>query len=169
MGERPFLELELAEWLDALAGPRAAPGGGAAAAFAAATAAAVLAMAARVSKDEAAAARAAELRERTAPLAQRDAEAYGAARTSGDFAAAAGPPLAIARAAAEAADLAAGLVERGADVVRPDCLAAAALAAGAARAAAAIVAANVPGGGPAAEAEALARAAERSADRAFAA
>jgi len=167
--ERPFLELKLAEWLDALAGPRAAPGGGGAAAFAAASAAAVLATAARVSKDERGAARAAELRARTAPLAQLDAEAYGEARVTGDFAAAAGPPLEIARAAADAADLAAALAERGAAVVRPDCLAAAALAAGAARGAAAIVAANAPGGDVAAEAAALARAAERSAARAFAA
>ncbi len=167
--EKPFLELELAEWLDALAGPRAAPGGGGAAAFAAATAAAVLAMAARVSGDADAAARAADLRARTAPLAQLDAEAYGAARVSGDFAPAAGPPLEIARAGAEAAELAARLAHGGAEVVRPDCLAAAALAAGAARAAAAIVAANEPGDEIVAEAEALARAAQSAADRAFAA
>ena len=169
MVERPFLELELAEWLDALAGPRAAPGGGGAAAFAAATAAAVLAMAARVSGDADAAARAAELRVRTAPLAQLDAEAYGAARASGDFGPAAGPPLEIARAGADAAELAARLAHGGAEVVRPDCLAAAALAAGAARAAAAIVAANEPGDEIVAEAEALARAAQDAADRAFAA
>ena len=105
----------------------------------------------------------------TAPLAQLDAEAYGAARASGDFGPAAGPPLEIARAGAEAAELAARLAHGGAEVVRPDCLAAAALAAGAARAAAAIVAANEPGDEIVAEAEALARAAQDAADRAFAA
>jgi hypothetical protein len=102
-------------------------------------------------------------------LAQLDAEARSRrarAETSGP---AAGPPLEIARAGAEAAELAARLAHGGAEVVRPDCLAAAALAAGAVRAAAAIVAANEPGDEIVAEAEALVRAAQDAADRAFAA
>src|SRR3954451_12734011 len=120
---RSFLDLTLAEWLDALAGARAAPGGGSALAVAVANAAAVLAMAARVSDSGGHAAQAEALRARIAPLAQLDAETYeaaiavrDAAREMNDeqrdwkivqaFSRAAEPPLEIARAALDVAELA---------------------------------------------------------------
>jgi formiminotetrahydrofolate cyclodeaminase len=185
---RAFLDLTLAEWLDELAAPRAAPGGGSALAFACANAAAVLSMAARVSKDAGLAAQAEALRARTAPLAQLDADTYEAALVVRDaarelepaqrdwqigqaFAKAAEPPLEIARAAADVAELAAALAAGGADAVRPDAVAAAGLAAAAARGAVALVAVNlttVDGDPRLAEAERLADAAESAAARAAA-
>src|SRR3954447_21154442 len=123
-----FFEMTVAEWLDELAGPRAAPGGGSALAITVANAAAVVAMAARVSDDAGLAAQAEALRKRTAPLAQLDSDTYEAALTARDaardlnlkpeqrdwqigraFAQAAEPPLEIARAAADVAELAAEL------------------------------------------------------------
>jgi methenyltetrahydrofolate cyclohydrolase len=182
---RRFLELTVDEWLTELAGPHAAPGGGSAVAFALASAASVLAMAARVSESGGFAAQAEALRARTAPLAQLDAETYDAALAAQDgvealparerdwqlgraFAAAAEPPLEIARAAADVAELAAQLAESGDPRVRADAFAAAALAVGAARAAVALVSVNLtalPGDPRVAEAEGLAAAAERSAAR----
>jgi formiminotetrahydrofolate cyclodeaminase len=191
---RPFLELSVAEWLDELAGPRATPAGGSAAALAVAMAAAVLTMTARVSKETwdaggAAAAQAETLRARATPLAQLDAELYEQALAARDaaadlpperrdwqigdaFARAAEPPLEIARTAADVAELAAEIADRGDPRARADAQAAAALAAAGARAAAALVAVNltaVEGDPRVAEAGRLAQAAEESSARARAA
>ena len=156
----PFLELTLAEWFDELAGARAAPGGGSALAFAVATAAAVAAMAARVSENGGLVAQAETLRKWTAPLAQLDADTYEQALEAREaakelpserrdfeigraFARAAEPPLEIARAAADVAELAEELALAGDPRIRADAIAAAALAAAAARGAVAIVAVNL--------------------------
>ena len=162
--DRPYLELSLQEWLDALAGPGPAPGGGSALAYAAATAAAVLVLAARVSRGwqgaAGAAAQAEALRDRVAPLAQRDAELYAAAHElrqtpsalpperrdeelGAAFARAAEPPLELARLAADIAELAAEIAAAGAPQVQADAHAAAALATAAARGAAVMVAVNL--------------------------
>jgi len=182
---RSFLDFTLAEWLDELAHSRSAPGGGSALAFAVATGAAVLAMAARVSGEPGLVAQAEALRARATPLAQLDAESYDEALAARDgtealrpeqrdwelgraFARAAEPPLQIARAGADVAELAAQLAEAGDPRVRADALAAAALGAAAARGAVALVAVNLTAldGDPrVAEAEQLAAAAERAAAR----
>jgi formiminotetrahydrofolate cyclodeaminase len=182
---RPFLELSVAEWLDELAGPQAAPGGGSAAAVSVAMAAAVLTMTARVSGNGAAAAQAEALRARATPLAQVDAEIYAAAldarvaaaglapdrrdwQIGRAFAQAVEPPLEIARTGADIAQLAAELAEVGDPRVRADAQAAAALAAAGVRAAASLVAVNltaVAGDPRVAEAERLAAAAQEAADR----
>jgi formiminotetrahydrofolate cyclodeaminase len=180
---RPLLELTVAEWLDELARPEPVPGGGSALAFALASAASVLAMAARASESGGLTAQAEALRARTAALAQLDADAYQAALAARGthealradrrdweigqaFARAAEPPLEIARAGADVAELAAQLVQVGEPRLRADALAAAALAAAAARGAVTLVSANLTAseGDPrVAEAEQLASAAERAA------
>jgi methenyltetrahydrofolate cyclohydrolase len=187
---RPYLELTLAEWLAALSAPAPAPGGGSALAFASANAAAVLVLAAGVSRDSwadaaGAVAQAEALRDRAAPLAQRDAEAYTAAhearraaaglppeqrdyRVGEAFSQAAEPPLEIARIAADVAELAVEVAAHGNPAVRADAAAAAHLAAAAARGAAGMVGANLTAleGDPrVAEAERLAAAASRAAAR----
>jgi formiminotetrahydrofolate cyclodeaminase len=183
---RSYLELTVSELLDELAGTRAAPGGGSALGVAVATGAAVLAMAARVSQAPGLGAQADALRERTAPLAQLDADSYDEALAARDgaealrpeqrdweigraFARAAEPPLEIARAGADVAELAAELAARGDPRVRADALAAAWLGAGAARGAVALVALNltaVADDPRVSEVEQLAAAAEASARRA---
>jgi formiminotetrahydrofolate cyclodeaminase len=181
-----FLDMPLAEWLDELAGPRAAPGGGSALAVCVANAAAVVAMAARVSDSAGLAAQAESLRARVAPLAQLDADTYERALVACDvakelpperrdweigqaFARAAEPALEIARAAADVAELAAALATGGSPTIHADAVAAAAIAAGAARGAVALVAVNltaVDGDPRVAEAERLADAAQESLRRA---
>jgi methenyltetrahydrofolate cyclohydrolase len=181
---RSFLDLTVAELLDELAGP-VPPGGGSALGLTVAMAAAVVAMAARASRDSwdaagGVAAQAEALRARAAPLAQRDAEIYNAALAVRDgaaalppekrdweigkaFAAAAEPPLEIARVAADVAELAAEVAAFGDPGVRADAVAAATLAAAAARAAVTLVAVNltaVDGDPRVAEAERFAAAAE---------
>jgi formiminotetrahydrofolate cyclodeaminase len=183
---RPYLELTLAEWLDELASARAAPGGGSALAVAVANAAAVLTMAARASDAGGLVAQAEALRARTAPLAQVDAETYeqalsvrqaaGALRQEQRdweigkaFARAAEPPLEIARAAADVAELAAELALNGSPAIRADAVAASALAAGAARGCVTMVEVNltaVDGDPRVAEAVRLADAAAAAAARA---
>jgi formiminotetrahydrofolate cyclodeaminase len=185
-----FLDRPAAELLDELAGPTP-PGGGSALAYSVAMAAAVVCMAARASKDtwDAAAGIAAQadaLRARAAPLAQLDADVYERALAVRDgaaalppekrdweigkaFAAAAEPPLEIARAAADVAELAAEVAVSGDPRVRADAVAAATLAAAAARAAVTIVGVNltaVDGDARVAEAGQLARAAEDALARA---
>jgi formiminotetrahydrofolate cyclodeaminase len=181
---RAYLDLTLREWLDELARSEGVPGGGSALAFAVTTAAAVLAMAARVSGLHGLVAQADALCARAAPLAQRDAASYAAAldaRGAAEgrseqrdwaigraFAAAAEPPLEIARVGADVAELAAQLAEVGDSRIRADAFAAAALGVAAARGAVELVRANLTtvGGDPrVAEAELLAAAAERSATR----
>lgn len=160
VASRSFLDLTLAEWLDELAGARAAPGGGSALAIAVANAAAVLAMAARVSDSGGHAAQAEALRARIAPLAQLDAETYEAALAVRDaardlkeeqrdwrigqaFSRAAEPPLEIARAALDVAELAEELARNGSPAIRADAIAAASLAAGAAQGCVAMVEVNL--------------------------
>ena len=180
-----YLDLSLSEWLDELARAEATPGGGSALAVTAAMGASVLTMAARFSGDGGLAAQAEALRARSAPLAERDAEAYAAAldvreRAAGlepeqrdwqigqAFAAAAEAPLEIARAGADVASLAAELAASGDPRVHADALAAAALGAAAARGAAELVAVNLTAldGDPrVAEARRLAEDADRAAAR----
>lgn len=150
-----MLEKTLAGFLEEVAARSAAPGGGAVAAIAAALAAALVEMAAQYSakqweEADAAAARARELRERTGPLAQADAEAYEqviAARGGPGYdealSRAADVPLAIAQAAAAVAELAAELVARGNPNLRGDATAGALLAEASARAAANLVEINL--------------------------
>ena len=188
MASRSFFDLTLAEWLDELAGGRAAPGGGSALAVAVANAAAVLVMAARVSDSGGHAAQAEALRARIAPLAQLDAETYesalavrDAARDMNDeqrdwkigqaFSRAAEPPLEIARAALDVAELAEELAKTGAPAIRADAIAAASLAAGAAQGCVAMVEVNLTTletDPRVAEAKRLAEAASTAADRASA-
>jgi formiminotetrahydrofolate cyclodeaminase len=185
-----FLDLTAAELLDELAGP-VAPAGGSAVAFTVAMAAAVVRMAARASKDSwdaagGVVAQAEALRARAAPLAQLDADVLdsalavrdGAAALSPEkrdweigkaFAAAAEPPLEIARTAADVAELGAEVAVRGDPRMRADAIAAVILAAAAARAAVTIVEVNLTAVGGdlrVAEAQRLARAAEEAVARA---
>jgi methenyltetrahydrofolate cyclohydrolase len=159
-----LLKRSLGEWLEDLAAPSPVPGGGSALALALAAAAAVLAMAARVSTGSwedalGAVSQAEALRARCSQLAERNASAYRAALASPAgteppgsrrdwaigqaFAAAAEPPLGLARTAADTAELAALVAARGEERVRVDALTAALLAAAVARGAAALVAVNL--------------------------
>ena len=163
---RPYLELSLSEWMDALASPGPIPGSGSALAYATATAASVLVLAARASLRTwqgagGAVAQAEVLQTRAAPLAERDAKAYGAVAEARSAAAglpageqsdllvgtayeqAAEPPLEICRVAADVADLAAEIAAAGAPLVQADAFAAGWLAAGAAEGAAGLVAVNL--------------------------
>jgi methenyltetrahydrofolate cyclohydrolase len=149
------LDKTLRGFLEAVAARTSAPGGGAVAAVATATAAALVEMAAQFSSkhwDDAAeaAAQARELRERTAPLAQADADAYAAviAARGGPghdeaLSRAADVPLAIVEAAAGVAELAAELAARGNPNLRGDAVTAALLAEASARAAANLVEINL--------------------------
>lgn len=128
-----------------------APSGGAACAAAAALAAGAVEMAARFGGDERAAARAAQLREVLLALADEDARAYGrvlAAEGEARAAAlteAAGVPLEIAEAAAEAARLGARAAREGKPALVGDALAGVLLAEAAAQGAAQLVAINLAG------------------------
>jgi methenyltetrahydrofolate cyclohydrolase len=172
--------------LEELAAPREVPGAGSALAAALAAAAAVVQMAARLSPESWAdaagvAAQAEALRERAVQLVDEDAEAYRLAleaRAAADkkarpeqrdwalgqvTAAAAEPPLALARLACDLAELCAAAGARVEPRVHADVTAAAALAAAVARGARALVATNlttVPDDGRVKEADLLAAAAE---------
>lgn len=158
--------LSLPALLEELAAPREVPGAGSALAVALATAAAVVQMAARLSPDSWAdaagvAAQAESLRDRAAKLVDDDAEAYRhalEARAAADeavqpeqrdwalgrvTAAAAEPPLALARLAADLAELCAAAGARVEPRVHADVAAAAALAAAVARGARELVATNL--------------------------
>jgi formiminotetrahydrofolate cyclodeaminase len=149
------LEKTLTSFLEAVAARTSAPGGGAVAAVATAIAAALVEMAAQFSSKhwddaDAAAARARELRERAAPLAQADADAYEAviaARGEPGYdealSRAADVPLAIVEAAADVAKLAAELAAQGNPNLRGDAVTAALLAEASARAAANLVEINL--------------------------
>jgi formiminotetrahydrofolate cyclodeaminase len=160
-----LLDLRLREFLDALAGEGRTPGGGSVAALVTAMAAGLLAKVARGSVDtwpEAAgiAAQAESLRARAAPLAQADAEQYEAALLargqSGEgqgarqdfalgqaYAKAAEPPLQIAQAASDVAQLALTVAQNCDAALWADAVTAALLAAAAAKAAAELVAVNL--------------------------
>lgn len=181
--------LPLSALLEELAAPREVPGAGSALAAALAAAAAVVQMAARLSPESWAdaagvAAQAEALRERAVQLVDEDAEAYRLAleaRAAADrtarpeqrdwalghaTAAAAEPPLALARLAGDLAELCAAAGERVEPRVHADVAAAAALAAAVARGARALVATNLtalPGDNRVAEADLLVAAAEAAA------
>jgi methenyltetrahydrofolate cyclohydrolase len=187
-----LIDLPVSALLDELAASSETPGGGSALALALAAAAAVLGMAARASApdwDDAAgiAAQADALRSRAAALVDADAEAYAHALEARDaaaelpadrrdwevgraFAAAAEPPLAIARIAADVAELAAIVARDGDARFHVDAGIAAVVAAAAARGGLALVRVNLttladdPRLG---EAAGLARAAEDAAARAL--
>jgi methenyltetrahydrofolate cyclohydrolase len=158
--------LSLPALLEELAAPHEVPGAGSALAVALAAAAAVVQMAARLSPDSwpdavGVAAQAESLRERAARLVDDDAEAYRRAleaRVAADetarpeqrdwslgqvTAAAAEPPLALARLAADVAELCSAAGDRVELRVRADVVAAAALAAAVARGARELVAVNL--------------------------
>ncbi|HLX31676.1 MAG TPA: cyclodeaminase/cyclohydrolase family protein [Gaiellaceae bacterium] len=158
-------DLSLPALLEELASPREAPAAGSALAVALAAAAAVVQKAARVSRKSwpdavGVAAQAESLRDRAAQLSAEDAEAYRrylelAANLKDDtqerrdwalgqaLAAAAEPPLAIVRLAADLADLCHASAEKVEPRVRADVVAAAALAAGVARGGRELVAVNL--------------------------
>jgi len=159
-----LLDLRLRELLDEIAAEGRTPGGGSAAALVTAIAAGLLAKVARGSRDswpEAAgiAAQAESLRNRATPLADVAVEQYEAALRIREesaepgerrdfalgraYAKAAEPPLQIARAAADVAQLAVAVAESGEPALRADAVVAALLAAAAANAAAELVAVNL--------------------------
>lgn len=181
--------LSLPALLEELASPREVPGAGSALAAALALAAAVVQMAARLSPAgwtdaSGVAAQAEALRERAAQLVDEDAEAYRHALEARDAAdetarpeqrdwalgratsAAAEPPLALARLAADLASLCATAEARVEPRVHADVAAAAVLAAAVARAARELVAVNLtalPGDARVEEADRLAASAEAAA------
>ena len=151
-----MFEKTLTGFLDDVGAKTSAPGGGAVAAVAVSLAAALVEMAAEFSGKQwegaaDAAARARELRTRAMPLAEADAEAYGAviAATRGTpdydeaLSRAADVPVAIAQAAADVAELAAELAACGNPNLRGDASTSALLAEAAARAAANLVEINL--------------------------
>jgi len=185
--------LSLPALLEELAAPREVPGAGSALAVALASAAAVMQMAARLSPDSWAdasgvAAQAESLRERAAQLVDEDADAYRRAleaRAAADAtekpeqrdwslgrvtAAAAEPPLALARLAADLAELCAAAGPRVELRVHADVAAAAAIAAAVARGARELVTVNLtalPGDARVEEADRLVAAAAEAAARAL--
>ncbi len=163
-----YLEQSLADFLDSVASGEPTPGGGAVAAVAVALAAGLSGMAARLSVGHLAdaeelAERAGRLRQRVAPLAQEDANAYvrflAAYRSpdNGDpeshqerirtaLSGAADVPLAIAETGAEVAELAALLARTGNPNLRGDAIVAALLAEAGTRAATELVEINTTAG-----------------------
>lgn len=138
--------LSVAGLLDAVAARTPAPGGGAVSALAVALAAGLTEMAARfASGEEAAAARAAELRARAPQLADEDAAAYARFLRDRDPGPIAAVPLRVAELAAETAELAARLAVEGNPNLRGDAAAGAALAAAAAASSALLVRINLEG------------------------
>jgi formiminotetrahydrofolate cyclodeaminase len=147
-----FLDSTLKEFLDAVPARTPAPGGGAVAALAGALAAGLVAMAARFAPDEwsrrgEVVGRAEELRTLLEPLADADAEAYGAflaERTPETREAIVAVPFEIAELSAEVAELAQLVAEEGNPRVSGDAAAAFDLAAAAASIAARMVRINAP-------------------------
>jgi formiminotetrahydrofolate cyclodeaminase len=148
-----FLDASLKEFLDSVPARTPAPGGGAVAAIAAALAAGLTAMAARFAPDDwerraEVVGRAEELRALVEPLADADADAYGAfmaARTDEHAERIVAIPFQLAEIAAEVAELAALVASEGNPNVRGDAAAGADLAAAATSTAARLVAINAPG------------------------
>ena len=151
-----YLEMPVGRFLDALSATTPDPGGGAVAALAVTLAAGLCAMTAGLSgRHLAAAERLAEqarlLRDRAAPLAQADAEAYravlAAMRARDGLADALSQactvPMQVAEIGAEVAAVAAAVAAEGNPAVRGDAITAALLAAAGARAAAALVQINL--------------------------
>jgi formiminotetrahydrofolate cyclodeaminase len=150
----PFLELGLKEFLDAVPARTPAPGGGAVAAIAAALAAGLTAMAARFAPDAwerraEVIGRAEELRALVEPLADADADAYGAFmadRTPETLERIVAIPYELADLAAEIAGLAGLVAAEGNPNVSGDAAAGADLAAASASIAARLVAINADKG-----------------------
>jgi methenyltetrahydrofolate cyclohydrolase len=183
----PYLDMAVGQFLDALSAATPDPGGGATAALAVTLAAGLCVMTARLSgrhlaAAEEMAARAGRLRDRAAPLAQADAEAYraviaalrapGRAGVPAALSAASTVPMEVAEIGAELAVVAAAVAAGGNPNVRGDAITAALLAAAGARAAAALVRINLTGAegdGRPARAEHLAAEAARLAGEAEAA
>ena len=169
---RDFLALPLQDFLTEVSTPEPMPGAGYCAAVTLSMAAGLVAMVAGASRGEwgeakGAAAQANTLRERTAPLAQLNVDAYASAiarlraaeyapdqpdpQPGSDPSQDLGPlleraaqiPLEIAQAAVDVASLAAVVAERGEQALRADAVAGALLAQGAARAAATLVEVNL--------------------------
>jgi methenyltetrahydrofolate cyclohydrolase len=166
-GRAGYLDMRVGEFLDALAAARPDPGGGSAAALSVALAAALCAMTAELSARRLAhapqlAADARGLLRRAAPLAEADADAYGAVlaaqrapdepagrsrpqRISAALAQASAVPLEVTEIGDRVAALATEIAARGNPAVRGDALTAGRLAAAAAQAAAALVRINLAG------------------------
>ena len=177
MASSSFLDDGLKEFLDAVPARTPAPGGGAVAAIAAALAAGLTAMAARFAPEEWArradvVGGAEALRARAEPLADADAEAYGAfmaERSQESVERIVAIPLELAEIAAEVAELASLVAAEGNPNVRGDAAAGADLAAAAASIAARLVAINADAGDArVGEAAALAARAANLAQRASA-
>jgi formiminotetrahydrofolate cyclodeaminase len=187
-----LLDRSLREFLDDVAARGRTPGGGSAAALVTALAAALLAKIARTStawpESRGIAAQAESLRDRAAPLAQATAEEYEAALQAREdegepgerrdfalgraYARAAEPPLQIARAAADVAELAVVVARNGDPAFHVDAVIAALLAAAAASSAAELVGVNLTASARderVREAERLAESAARAAEEARAA
>jgi methenyltetrahydrofolate cyclohydrolase len=173
-----FLDAGLKEFLDAVPARTPAPGGGAVAAVAASLAAGLTAMAARFAPEEWAhraevVGKAEELRARVEPLADADADAYGAfmaERTKANVERIIAIPFELAEIAAEIASLAGLVAAEGNPNVRGDAAAGADLAAAAASIGARLVRINSPAGDPRIdEARTRAESAARSATEAAAA
>jgi formiminotetrahydrofolate cyclodeaminase len=170
-----FLDASLKGFLDAVPARTPAPGGGSVAAVVASLAAGLTAMAARFAPDEwrrraEVVGRAEELRALVEPLADEDADAYGAYLAEHTDAAAeriVEVPFRLAGIASEVASLAAVAAAEGNPNLRGDAAAGADLAAAAASIAARLVAINAPAGDERiGEARALAAAAAAEAARA---
>ena len=154
MGSSSFLDAGLKEFLDAVPARTPAPGGGAVAAVVASLAAGLTAMAARFAPDgwerrAEVVGRAEELRTRVEPLADADAEAYGAFiadRSPENVERIVAIPFELAEVAAEVAELAALVASDGNPNVSGDASAGADLSAAAASIAARLVAINARDG-----------------------
>jgi len=153
LGSSSFLDACLKEFLDAVPARTPAPGGGSVAAVVASLAAGLTAMAARFAPDEwerraEVVGLAEELRARVEPLADADAEAYGAFladRSQENVERTIAIPFELAKVAAEVAELAALVASEGSPSLRGDASAGADLAAAAASIAARLVAINADG------------------------
>jgi formiminotetrahydrofolate cyclodeaminase len=161
----PYLDMPVGQFLDALSAPTPNPSGGGVAALAVTFAAGLCEMTAGLSarhlpEAPRLAEQARRLRDRAAPLAQADAEAYRAviaALRAPDTTAPGQPqlaaalsqasvvPMEVAETGAEVAALAAAVAAEGNPNVRGDAVTAALLAAAGARAAAALVRINLAG------------------------
>jgi formiminotetrahydrofolate cyclodeaminase len=143
-----YVDLSVAEFLEAIGERTPAPASGAATAVTGALAAALAELAARFTEDEREIERARALRDRLAALADEDAEAYRdfmETRSDADRDRTVAVPLAIAESALEVARLARRVEAALASAVRGDAAAAAALARAAAGTAAQLVVLNVRG------------------------
>ena len=143
-------EHSLAALLERLAEPSPAPGGGSAAAWCAALAAALLEMTAALSHADEVATRASSLRARLLEAGEAELRAYAPVLLASSpgprdqaLSDASEPPLAIARAATEVAELGVTVAGRSGSAVRGDAVAGVLLAEAATRAAAQLVEINL--------------------------